>query len=238
LWEGASLWWGAAGEAEVAPGQAIVSALDEIGVYRAPAGSAGAAIRIARRRAARSVRGIEASLGRALAIPSGATTLLKAYLGVLMSAQPLPVSTALIAAHQVEELLAHVFDPDGDLARAESHGGVRAARLRAALSEVAANLSSPDLGAASIARRLGVSERYVHRLMEEAGLSLSTHIREERLRLARRLIEDPRREERRISAIAEEAGFGDLSYFNRIFRRQFGMTPREARVERQNREFD
>jgi AraC-like DNA-binding protein len=37
------------------------------------------------------------------------------------------------------------------------------------------------------------------------------------------------RDERRISDIAFECGFNDLSYFNRCFRRRFGLTPTAAR---------
>jgi AraC-like DNA-binding protein len=35
--------------------------------------------------------------------------------------------------------------------------------------------------------------------------------------------------EKKIAAIALESGFGNLSYFNRIFRREKGITPREFR---------
>lgn len=35
--------------------------------------------------------------------------------------------------------------------------------------------------------------------------------------------------ERRISDIAFACGFNDLSYFNRCFRRRFGLTPTAAR---------
>jgi AraC-like DNA-binding protein len=35
--------------------------------------------------------------------------------------------------------------------------------------------------------------------------------------------------ERTISAIAFAAGFGDLSHFNRAFRRHFGKTPSDTR---------
>jgi AraC-like DNA-binding protein len=35
-----------------------------------------------------------------------------------------------------------------------------------------------------------------------------------------------------ISAIAQDAGFGDLSYFNRSFRKRFGITPSEWRDAR------
>ncbi|MDW4800082.1 helix-turn-helix domain-containing protein [Escherichia coli] len=44
------------------------------------------------------------------------------------------------------------------------------------------------------------------------------------------MLTDPRRSDRSISAVAFEAGFGDLSYFNRTFRRHFGATPSEIRA--------
>jgi AraC-like DNA-binding protein len=37
-----------------------------------------------------------------------------------------------------------------------------------------------------------------------------------------------------ISAIALQAGFGDLSHFNRCFRRRFSITPTGARNLRQS----
>ena len=47
------------------------------------------------------------------------------------------------------------------------------------------------------------------------------------LRLSRvhRMLTDPRYAELMISSIAYNVGFGDLSTFNREFRRHFGATP-------------
>jgi AraC-like DNA-binding protein len=39
----------------------------------------------------------------------------------------------------------------------------------------------------------------------------------------------PRFAGRRIAEVAYEVGFNDLSYFNRSFRRRFGLSPREVR---------
>jgi AraC-like DNA-binding protein len=45
-----------------------------------------------------------------------------------------------------------------------------------------------------------------------------------------RLLTDPSHADRKISAIAFNVGFGDLSYFNRAFRRRYGVAPSELRA--------
>ena len=52
----------------------------------------------------------------------------------------------------------------------------------------------------------------------------------QRLARTQRMLIDPRLAGRAITAIAFDAGFGDLSHFNRTFRRRFGMTPSEVRA--------
>ena len=61
--------------------------------------------------------------------------------------------------------------------------------------------------------------------------TFSDFVLDRRLALARRRLRDPARAGLTISAIAYECGFGDLSYFNRVFRRHFAMTPSDARAE-------
>jgi AraC-like DNA-binding protein len=46
------------------------------------------------------------------------------------------------------------------------------------------------------------------------------------------LLSDPRLADRTIGSIAFDVGFGDLSYFNRTFRRRYGATPGEIRQSR------
>jgi len=43
------------------------------------------------------------------------------------------------------------------------------------------------------------------------------------------MLTDLRLAQRSISSVAFEVGFGDLSYFNRAFRRCYGATPSEVR---------
>jgi AraC-like DNA-binding protein len=71
-----------------------------------------------------------------------------------------------------------------------------------------------------------LSERYVNELLYEAGASFTTRLNELRMRKAADLLAC---KEGRISDIAFGCGFNDLSYFNRCFRRRFGLTPTAAR---------
>jgi AraC-like DNA-binding protein len=106
----------------------------------------------------------------------------------------------------------------------------RAARLIAIKSDIRRNLSQQDLSIGLMARKHGISDSYARRLFAEDGATFSDFVLEQRLALAHRLLTDPRLAYRAISAIAFEVGFGDLSYFNRTFRRRYGMTPTDARL--------
>jgi AraC-like DNA-binding protein len=85
-----------------------------------------------------------------------------------------------------------------------------------------------------IAKYLGVTPRYVHMLFEPERLSLSQYIVAERLSRAKRLLTDPRVNDRTISDIAFDVGFRDLSHFNRVFRRRFAQTPSDVRQDAVN----
>jgi AraC-like DNA-binding protein len=107
--------------------------------------------------------------------------------------------------------------------------GLRAVRLRAILAEINQGFSDPNFSARQVASRLGLSIRYVYELVYEAGNSFSERVLELRLQKARKELETPRSDSRKISDIAYAAGFNEVSHFNRCFRRRFGMTPTAAR---------
>jgi AraC-like DNA-binding protein len=44
------------------------------------------------------------------------------------------------------------------------------------------------------------------------------------------LLTDPCHDGMNITAVAHESGFGDISYFNRAFRRRYGVAPSEVRA--------
>lgn len=91
------------------------------------------------------------------------------------------------------------------------------------------HLTDPGLGAARIAAAIGVTPRYVYRLLEQSGETLGQRILRCRLELCARRLRDPALTARSITAIAFDCAFSDASYFTRCFRRQYGTTPGEYR---------
>src|SRR5215471_17668951 len=133
-----------------------------------------------------------------------------------------------VAAHLME-LIALSLDPASAAAPPASLSGVRAARLAAVKADIARHLTDGTLSAAALAARHGISVRYLHKLFEDEELTYSQYVLSQRLARARRRLRHPGFATRTISSIASDAGFGDLSYFNRAFRRWYGITPSEAR---------
>jgi AraC-like DNA-binding protein len=218
---------GSAFESRVGPGEAIIHSLNEITRSRAPEGFRGVSLRVARQTARSVAPYAERRLNRAISVDRTASLILQSYL--VSSPGGLSPSVATLADRHLRELLANMFDPEGDLARAGVYGGVKAARLKAIVEEIGRRLADPSLSAAAVGRRLGLSERYVQQLLEGAGFSFSGYVRELRLKRARQLLRDPLARELRIGDIAAMVGFDDLSHFNRMFRLQFGERPTDTR---------
>jgi len=86
-----------------------------------------------------------------------------------------------------------------------------------------------------VAARHRVTPRYVYALLESEGTTFSSYLHAQRLARAHRVLSDPRFAAQSINAIAFAVGYGDVSYFNRTFRRLYGATPAEVR-ERARRE--
>ena len=136
--------------------------------------------------------------------------------------------------HHIFDLVVHAFGTQGEARKIAEQRGVRYARRQSIMKEIERNFAAPGLRAAVIAARLGVTPRYVHRLLEETGKTFSELILEQRLNCAMRLLTDSGRDHQRIADIAYEAGFTDLSHFNRTFRRRFGDSPSSARAARRS----
>jgi len=172
------------------------------------------------------VAGVDDLVGRELAA-GGALSLAMDYSDLLLR-HPGAVDEAgmAIAAH-LTDLVALGLGARGDLALAARRSGLRAIRLKAVLIVLEKRFAEPDFSAQKLAAAAGLSERYVNESLYEAGASFTMRLNELRLRKAAELL--TRGAEGRISDIAFDCGFNDLSYFNRCFRRRFGLTPSAAR---------
>jgi AraC-like DNA-binding protein len=119
-----------------------------------------------------------------------------------------------------------------DAAEIAAGRGLRAARLRAIKADIAQHLAE-EVTADALSARHGVSPRYIRSLFEGENTSLSQFVLAQRLIRVHRMLADPRYASRTISDMAFAIGFGDISTFNREFRRRFGVTPSDVRHGRQ-----
>jgi AraC-like DNA-binding protein len=129
------------------------------------------------------------------------------------------------------DLMAVAIGATSDATEIAQCGGLRAARLHAIKREIADNLDQPNLSVAALAGKHGVTPRYVQRLFELEGTTFTEYVLAQRLARAHRLLTDPRRHGDKISAVAYDCGFNDVSYFNRAFRRRFAAAPSDVRAQ-------
>jgi len=98
--------------------------------------------------------------------------------------------------------------------------------VRRAVAQIALRLGEP-LTVAGIASEVEVSYSYLGRLFQEAfGTTVVGYIRTQRVRRAEHLL---RHSTLPIKAIAALVGLGDLQFFNKVIRRELGMSPRQIR---------
>jgi AraC-like DNA-binding protein len=156
--------------------------------------------------------------------------LLRHYLNAACAADVLSTHAvrALAVAH-IHDLAALALGGSREAEEIANGRGVKAARMAAIKSDIIARLER-EVKLGDIAARHRVSPRYVRMLFESDGSSFTEFVRAERLNWARRMLVSRRFDDRRISDIAYDVGFNDLSYFNRTFRQRFGVSPGEARA--------
>jgi AraC-like DNA-binding protein len=218
-------------EAVIGVGEAVLSMGCEHAAMRFSA-SRFLSFRVPARAMRALVPGIEDRVARPIPRESEALKLLLGYAGTLGAMRTLatPAVQQAAVAH-VYDLLALALAATGDVAGARNARGVRAARLRAIKADIVEQLDREDVSVATFAARHRMPERYVRRLFEEDGMTFTEFVLEQRLARARQILINPCRTHQKISAIAAEAGFNNLSYFNQSFRRRFGVTPSDARAQ-------
>ena len=97
----------------------------------------------------------------------------------------------LVAAH-FYDLIAATLDVTHRGGTFREGQGVRAARLQAIIADITAHLVDHDLSAVAVSRRQRITPRYVHKLLEGAGLTFSAFVNHRRLSQARDMLTDRR----------------------------------------------
>lgn len=165
---------------------------------------------------------------RRLDTPAG--RLLRDHL--LLLAAELPRMDAAEAGRMAEAtraMIALATAPDAPRKETASApvAAVQMARLRAIIG---ARLGAATFGPARLSQLSGISRSQLYRLFEPHG-GVALFIQRERLAAAHRALSDLA-DPRSIQEIAEAVGLFDPSSFSRMFRRRFGVSPRELRLAR------
>ncbi|MEY9606412.1 AraC-like DNA-binding protein [Bradyrhizobium japonicum] len=141
-----------------------------------------------------------------------------------------------LAPAELDAVAQHLFDLSvlmigarGDVAEQARMRGLAAARLETLKSGILAQLDNPALSLTVLSAAHRISPRTIQLMFEQAGITYSGFVLEQRLLRAERLLRNPNLRTRKIIEIAHLAGFHDVSYFHRAFRRRFGRTPDDVR---------
>lgn len=87
--------------------------------------------------------------------------------------------------------------------------------------------SSPDLDIGVLAQRFDLSSAYLGKiLLEQIGVRLSDYITDRRIEFA---CEELRNGRKSIKEVSTLAGYRDPGYFNKVFRKKMGITPKGYR---------
>ncbi len=93
------------------------------------------------------------------------------------------------------------------------------------IKSVNEHLSDSDYSVDVLCAEAGISRAHLHRKMKEiTGIPVSEFVRNIRMEQAARLL---REQKVNISQVAYSVGYSSLPYFSAVFRKHFGMSPRE-----------
>jgi AraC-like DNA-binding protein len=209
---------------------ALVSLGETGGIVRTSEGRS-FSLRIPRTAIAPFVANPDDAVLRPIARDSTALRLLTSYVGALHeydASADGPLRQLI--GHHLHDLVAATIGPTRDAMEVVNGRGMRAARLAAIKSDIMENLGRADFSVDDLVRRHGISSRYIRMLFSDEGTTFSEFLLRQRLARAHRALHGARHDAPTIADLAFRCGFGDLSYFYRVFRRAYGATPAEVRA--------
>jgi AraC-like DNA-binding protein len=99
---------------------------------------------------------------------------------------------------------------------------------------IVSDLRNPELSIDQIAGALHCTKRYLHKVFESEGVSLSDYIWQSRLDRCRNELLDAKHNARSVTDIAFSWGFSSSAHFSTAFKQRFGVPPSHCRTSTQN----
>lgn len=217
---------------ELSAGQMCITEMDRVGQLDLTGACGFTATRIPRRLLLEVSPSAETQLATPLGHEPALRSMINRYFALCIDvAQDLDALGQKMAADHLVNLVGHLVGTTAERKERIEPRSYAAVRFELMKSKILDELDRRDLTIEAVARENGLSERQAQRLFAESGTTFSEFVLEQRLSLARRLLGDVSNRNRKISDIAYAAGFGDLSYFNRTFRRRFDRTPSDVQSD-------
>jgi AraC-like DNA-binding protein len=172
----------------------------------------------------------EAFTSRRIQAGSGAGRFLASFVQSLIAA---PHGSDVALADRLEghvlDLLATALSEISDPPAA--HSASHAVRLHRLKRYMVERLDHADLAPAEVAAAHRMSVRQLHYLFSSEDSSFRGWLQAARLRQAQQRLADPVSARVSIGEIALSLGFKEAAHFSRVFRQEFGLSPREWRAE-------
>ena len=100
---------------------------------------------------------------------------------------------------------------------------------------ILSDLRNPELSIDQVAAALHCTKRYLHKVFESEGASLSDYIWQSRLDRCRNELLDAKHKDRSVTDIAFSWGFSSSAHFSTAFKQRFGSPPSYHRADEPNR---
>jgi AraC-like DNA-binding protein len=217
---------------DLAAGQMCLTEMNVVGAADLNSSGGFTTARFPRRLLLQVAPSAERQLAQPLGHQRGLSAMIERYFRLCNEVAPdLDIPGQKAAEQHLADLVGLLLGTSREQAGLIGQSGLSAARLELMKAAILKNLDRCDLAIESVARANALSGRQAQRLFAASGTTFSEFVLEQRLLLARRLLLQESGRDRKVSDIAYTAGFNDLSYFHRSFRKRFGMTPADMRIE-------
>lgn len=187
------------------------------------------AIQLPRERIRRHRQNGENRFMSAIPTDSLGLALIHAYIDTLLQfSNAQHSSIPAFAMDHIADLVTAVVSPGPEHDEARS-SALREARFETIKHEIDRGFMQPSFSLTTLARRIGISPRYIQALLTEAETSFIDEVTRRRLDRAHDMFTSPHFSHLNVMDVAHECGFPTVSHFHRIFRRRFNATPGEIR---------